>query len=57
MRDVRDVAGQKVVDPDDGVVAVEQGLGKMRPDESGGSGDYDSWLHKFGHLVIWSAGH
>ena len=37
-----DVAGQQVVDADDGVAAVEQRLGEVRADEAGGAGNDDS---------------
>ena len=44
MRDVGDVAGQQVVDADDGVAAIEQRFGEVRADEAGGSGDDDAFL-------------
>ena len=44
MRDVGDVAGEQIVDADDGVAAVEQRIGKMRADEARSSGDYDALL-------------
>ena len=49
MRDVRDVAGQQVVDADDRVAAIEQRFREMRADEPGGTGDDDAF---FGHEVI-----
>jgi hypothetical protein len=42
MGDVRGVAGQEVVDADDTVAAIEEGLRQMRADEAGGAGDDDS---------------
>ena len=42
VRDVADVARQQVVDADDRVAAIEQGLGEMRADEPGGTGDDDA---------------
>ena len=42
VRDVGDVAGQQVVDADDGVAAIEQRFAEMRADEAGGAGDDDS---------------
>ena len=45
VRDVGQVAGQQVVDADDGVAAVEQRIGEMGADEAGGSGDDDAFLH------------
>ena len=41
---LRGVAGQQVVDADDRETAIEQGLGEVRADEPGGSGnDHSSW--------------
>ena len=40
-----EVAGQQVVDADDGVAAVEQRLREVRSDEAGGAGDDDSAWH------------
>ena len=45
VRDVGDVAREQVVDADDRVAAIEQGLGEMRPDEAGRAGDDDSLFH------------
>ena len=45
VRDVRDVPGQKVVDPDHCVAAIEQGFGQMRADEPGCSSDHDTLFH------------
>ena len=44
VRDVGDIAGQQVVDADDGVAAIEQRFGEMRADEAGGTGDDDTFL-------------
>ena len=41
MGDVRGVACQQVVDTNDRMSAVEQGLREVRPDEAGGAGDND----------------
>ena len=46
--DVGQIAGQKVVDADHRVAAIEQRLGEVRPDEPGGTGDDDARL---GHAV------
>ena len=42
VRDVREVAGQQVVDADDRVARVEQRLRQVRSDEPGGAGDDDA---------------
>jgi hypothetical protein len=44
--DVGNVSGQQVVDPDNAVALLEQGLGQVRSDESGGAGNDNAW---FGH--------
>jgi hypothetical protein len=46
VRDVRGAAGQEVVDADDRPPAVEQRLGEVRSDDSGGAGDDGSGLGK-----------
>jgi hypothetical protein len=46
VRDVGDVAGEQVVDADDGIAAIEQRLGQVRPDEAGSAGDDDTRFHK-----------
>ena len=53
VRDVRRVAGQEVVDADDGVAAVEQGFGEMGADEAGGSGDDDSRHGGSQYACLW----
>src|SRR5947208_8723811 len=45
VRDVRQFAGQQVVDANHRAVAVEQRFGQMRSDESGRAGDDNSFLH------------
>ena len=44
--DVRGVARQEVVDPDDLVAAIEQRLAQVRSNESRRSGDDDSLFHR-----------
>jgi hypothetical protein len=57
MEDVGRVARQQVVNPDHGVITVEECLGQVRANEPGRSSNDDAFLHKFGHLVIWLSGH
>jgi hypothetical protein len=44
VRDIRRVAGQKIIDPDDRVAPIEELFGQMRADEAGGAGD--DYSHK-----------
>ena len=44
MRDVREIAGQQVVDADDRAVAIEKLFGQMGADEAGGSRNDDAFV-------------
>ena len=46
VRDVRRGAREQVVDADDGIVAIEQCLGEVRPDEPGRTSYDDAFFHQ-----------
>jgi hypothetical protein len=53
MRDVRNIAGEQVVDADDRVAAIEQRFAEMRPDETGRPRNHHAWLCHVIQTISW----